>query len=281
VTDADIGTDDENTDGSLGSFDRLTAFIEAELQFATSHYNDSYLKRRFASRMRRRGIEAYSEYHDLLVDDYEERQALLDALSINVTGFFRNPDVWNGVREVLRETSVDHDGPVTVWSAGCADGREPYSVAMLALDDPRIDHDRLTVVGSDINEAALDAAREGVYCSSRTVDIDDQLRYLSNYGRFVARSDEEYRVRDRVRDLVHFEHHDLINDDHKSEVDVVLCRNLFIYIDSEYKRPVLGAVKRSMRPGGALIIGKAETIPPNLRGDFEVVDGSLRIYRRR
>jgi chemotaxis protein methyltransferase CheR len=264
-------------DGDEASFERLAEFVERELDFATSHYNDSYLKRRLASRMRRRNVPDYDDYRELLASEDDERTELLDALSINVTGFFRNPDVWEGVRSVLRTLSAE--GSVDVWSAGCADGREPYSVSMLAADDPRVDADRVSVTGTDINQGALAAAREGVYHDSRTVDVGDQLEFLSNYHRHVDRDDDRYRVREGVRERVSFEHHDLINDDPKSGLDLVLCRNLFIYIDGEYKRPVLRTVRESLRPGGYLVIGKAETIPPSMREEFTTVDGRLRIYQ--
>lgn len=261
------------------SFDRLTQYIERELNFATSHYNDSYLKRRFASRMRRRDVENYSDYHELLTGDEEEQQELLDALSINVTGFFRNPDVWDGVRSVLRTLSDEQDS-VTVWSAGCADGREPYSLAMLAADDYRIDEEDISITATDINDEALEAAREGVYTSSRTVDMGEQLDYLDSYDTYVDRDGDEFHIRESVRDRIDFQHHDLIRDDPRSDCDLVLCRNLFIYIDGEYKEPVLETVRQSMVPGGHLVIGKAETVPHSLRGEFTVLDSELRIYKR-
>ncbi|WP_202614412.1 CheR family methyltransferase [Halostella litorea] len=260
-------------------YDRLVTFVEDEMGFATSHYNDSYLQRRLASRMRRTGCESYDDYLGALRGDPEEQQALLDALSINVTGFFRNEDVWDGIRDVLRELT-DESGQTSVWSAACADGREPYSLSMLAADDPRIDESSVSVLATDINDAALAAARKGVYESSRTVDIDEQLSYLSNYHRFVDRSGDTFAVRDEVKRRVAFERHDLINDGPKEGFDLVVCRNLFIYIDDEYKEPILRTVGRSLRPDGYLVIGKAETIPPQLKSAFAVQDGRLRIYRR-
>ncbi|WP_121822752.1 CheR family methyltransferase [Halostella salina] len=261
------------------SYDELATFIEEEMAFATSHYNDSYLQRRLASRMRRTGCDGYDEYLETLRGDPDEQQALLDALSINVTGFFRNEDVWDGIRGVLQDLTEEQDR-ISVWSAACADGREPYSLSMLAADDPRIDESSLSVLATDINDAALDAAREGVYESSQTVDIDDQLSYLSNYHRFIDRSGDTFAVRDSVKDRVAFEHHDLINDDPKDGFDLVVCRNLFIYIDGEYKRPILRTLAESLRADGYLVIGKAETIPPQLKSAFSVLDGRLRIYRR-
>jgi chemotaxis protein methyltransferase CheR len=261
------------------AFDRLTTFVEDELSFATSHYNDSYLERRFSSRMRRTGSDDYDGYLGLLRSDDGERRALLDALSINVTGFFRNPDVWEGIRELLRDLS-SRNGQVDVWSAACADGREPYSLAMLAHDDPSVDENQLHVLATDINESALDAAREGSYESTRTIDVGEQLEFLSDHHRYVDQDGERFQIRDPVRRRVTFERHDLINDDPKTGHDLVLCRNLFIYIDNEYKEPILRTVADSLRSDGYLVIGKAETIPPNLKSDFEVLDGRLRIYRR-
>jgi chemotaxis protein methyltransferase CheR len=261
------------------SFTRLAGFIEDEMDFATSHYNDSYLQRRLASRMRRTGSDDYVEYLDTLRDSPDEQEELLDALSINVTGFFRNEDVWEGVRDVVRELSDEQDR-VLAWSAACADGREPYSLAMLAHDDPRTDEEKLDVLATDINDKALDAARAGVYETTRTIDIHEQLNFLSNYHRFVERRNDRFAVRDEIQRHVTFEHHDLINNQPKSGFDLVICRNLFIYIDTEYKQPILETLTESLRPGGYLIIGKAETIPPNLKSAFEVLDGRLRIYRR-
>ncbi|WP_435349053.1 CheR family methyltransferase [Haloarchaeobius sp. HRN-SO-5] len=260
-------------------FHRVAQYVEDEIGFATSHYNDSYLKRRLSSRMRRTGAGDYGAYQQLLSDDPSEEEKLLDALSINVTGFFRNPDVWKGIREVLRSLSAERDR-VHVWSAACADGREPYSLAMLAMDDPRVDAEQFRIYGTDINEASLTTAQEGVYHSTRTVDIAEQLEFLSNYHAYVDVQDQRFEVTDDVKQHVTFALHDLINDDPKYGFDLVVCRNLFIYIDNEYKRPILETIAESLKPGGYLVIGKAETIPPQLKTTFDVLDGRLRIYQR-
>ncbi|WP_435318106.1 CheR family methyltransferase [Haloarchaeobius sp. TZWSO28] len=261
------------------SFLRVAHYVEDQIGFATSHYNDSYLKRRLSSRMRRTGAADYDEYLDILKEDGDEPKELLDALSINVTGFFRNPDVWEGIRSVLRDLSAEQNR-VHVWSAACADGREPYSLAMLALDDPRVDAEKFHIYGTDINDEALRTAQEGVYRSTRTVDIEDQLGFLSNFHAYVDKQENRFEVTDRVKRKVTFAKHDLINDGAKSGFDLVICRNLFIYIDNEYKQPILETIARSLRPDGYLVIGKAETIPPQLKSAFSVLDGRLRIYQR-
>ncbi|WP_394348651.1 CheR family methyltransferase [Halovivax sp.] len=260
------------------AFADVLTFVEDELGFATSHYNESYLNRRISSRMRRTGRDDYAAYFDLLRANGDEQAALLDSLSINVTGFFRNPDVWSGIRDVLRSLSESNDS-VHAWSAACADGREPYSLGMLALADPEIDGSSVYVQGTDISEAALETARNGVYERSRTSDIGDQLSFLDEYEQYVERRDGAYHVADAVKERVSFERHDLINDEPKSGFDLVICRNLFIYIDNEYKESMLETIADSLRPGGYLVIGKAETIPPQMKSDFAVHDGRLRIYQ--
>ncbi|PSP78129.1 chemotaxis protein CheR [Halobacteriales archaeon QS_1_68_20] len=266
---------EEDADG----FDTVTSYVENNLGFATSHYNDSYLQRRIKSRMRRTRSEDYREYLRLLRNDDEEGYALLDALSINVTGFFRNPEVWDGIRTVLRELTDEHRA-VRIWSAACADGREPYSLAMLALDDPNVDADKLSIRGTDINERALARASEAVYESNHTSDLHEQLQYLDHYQAYVERDGDQFVVDDDVKEMVTFEKHDLIRDATAARFELVTCRNLFIYIDVEYKGPVIDTISESLHGGGYLVIGKAETIPKDAATNFEVVDGRKRIYQR-
>ncbi len=261
------------------AFRSILSYVESDLGFATSHYNDSYLDRRISSRIRRTDSDSYEAYDELIRTDSDEQEALLDSLSINVTGFFRNPDVWGGIRSVLATLSERNDS-VHVWSAACADGRESYSLSMLAHADPQIDESSLYVLGTDISENALETARNGVYEQSRTTDIHEQLSFLDDYEDYVdCRDDGTFHVGSEVREGVSFERHDLINDEPKSGFDLVICRNLFIYIDPAYKAPMLETIGHSLQPDGFLVIGKAETIPPQLKSAYSIHDGRLRIYQ--
>ncbi|WP_394326829.1 CheR family methyltransferase [Natrialba sp. SSL1] len=294
-TDSDTGSDSSpNSDSDTAAetdadaFDELLAFVEAELNFATSHYNDSYLDRRISSRMRRTQTDSYTEYADLLHSDSDEQESLLESFSINVTGFFRNPEVWDGIRQILRHCSARRqhtDQPLRIWSAACADGREPYSLSLLAQLDPKIDADAVEILGTDISEPALETARNGVYEEPRTVDLDEQLSFLEaydeGYEQYVEHQGRTYELGADIRQSVTFERHDLINGEPKSTAnfDLVVCRNLFIYIDNEFKRPILQTIARSLTDDGFLVIGKAETIPPSLKSAFEVRDARRRIYQ--
>jgi chemotaxis protein methyltransferase CheR len=265
--------------GESEAFQRLLSHLERELDFESSYYNESYLDRRISARMRRRDVDDYDAYLDLVRADPEEPTALLDSLSINVTSFYRNPEAWEPIREVLREVTAGR-GATTVWSAPCSDGREPYSLAMLALDDDEIRTRRLTVLGTDINADVLERAREGVYETTKTRDVAAELEPLDDAEEYVDRDGDTFTVRDEVRNLVEFEQHDLIADEPKRGVDLVLCRNLLIYINTESKRAVVDTVLSSLREGGYLVIGMTETLPRESRSAVETVDKRRRVYRR-
>ena len=260
-------------------FEDLLAYIEDELSFSTSHYNDSYLDRRVTARMRRTGSDSYAEYFDLLNGNPDEAEALLDTFSINVTSFFRNPPMWEHLRSVLRTLSAERR-QVRLWSAACSDGREPYSLAMLALDDPQVDATSLSITATDISELALESARSGVYLSTRTTDIAEELVTLSDFEPYVHREEDRFSVDEAVKQLVEFRKHDLIRDGPMGTFDLVMCRNLFIYIDPAYKEPLLSTIDASLAEGGYLAIGMAETLPPEYRHAYEPVAHRSRIHRR-
>ena len=260
-------------------FTDLLEYIERELDFESGFYNDSYLDRRITARMRRTDTEEYDAYRRLLARDDEEKDALLDSLSINVTGFFRNPDAWEKLRPVLRELT-ENNRRVRIWSAPCADGREPYSLAMLALDDREINERRIEITATDINPDILEEARAGVYETSPTSDIAEELKPLDDYEPYIEQDGNRFQVKDRVKDLVTFEQHDLIRGEEKTDFDLVLCRNLLIYIDSSFKVPIFETIRGSLREDGYLMIGMTETLPTECRDDFEPVYKQQRIYRR-
>jgi len=261
------------------AFTTLLEYIEAEMDFESGFYNDSYLDRRITARMRRTDVDDYRAYRRLLERDADERDALLDSLSINVTGFFRNPEAWEKLRTVLRDLTEDNRR-VRIWSAPCADGREPYSVAMLALDDPEISDRAVEVTGTDINRDILREARRGEYETSQTTDIAEELEPLDDYSAYIDRDGDHFTVRESVKDKVSFEQHDLIRGDPKRDFDLVLCRNLLIYIDADFKIPIFETIRGSLQDAGYLMIGMTETLPSECRDDFEPVHKQHRIYRR-
>ncbi|MES3161298.1 MAG: protein-glutamate O-methyltransferase CheR [Halorubrum sp.] len=261
-------------------FEGVLRQIDDSVPFEPGYYNESYLDRRISARMRRRNTESHAEYEQLLREEREEREALMDSLTINVTEFFRNPEMWEVLRDVLAELT-DEQRRVRVWSAPCADGREPYSVAMVACDDPAIDESRVEVLGSDISDEALDNARKGVYHTTRTTDIAEELAPLSTPDQYVERDGDAFRVREAPRRLVEFDTHDLIRDGKRGPFDVVLCRNLLIYIDVGHKGALFDTLEASIDDSGILVVGMTESVPPDRNERYEPIDKRRRVFRRR
>ena len=265
--------------GTDRGFERVLKHIADEVAFEPGYYNDAYLGRRIAARMRRRKVDGYDAYLRVLRRDDEERELLLDSLTINVTNFFRNPEMWASLRSVLRDLTVERRR-VRAWSAPCADGREPYSLAMLARDDEEVSARRLTITGTDIDREALETARRGEYETTRTTDIGAELAPLSDADAYVEREGDRFRVRQSVKRMVDFERHDLIRDGARSGFDLVLCRNLLIYIDTEYKQEIFDTITDSIRPGGYLVVGMTESLPSATRKVFSPVDKRRRLYQK-
>ncbi|MEF8853842.1 MAG: protein-glutamate O-methyltransferase CheR [Haloarculaceae archaeon] len=264
---------------SDGAFYDLLGYIERELDFESGFYNDAHLDRRVSARMRRTGHDDYCSYRRHLEGNTDEQEALLDSLSISVTGFFRNPVAWESLRDVLADLT-GRSATTRVWSAPCADGREPYSVAMLALDADDIDARRLAVLGTDINAETLREAREGRYETTKTTDIEEELAPLSSTDPYIEREGDTFTVRERVREMVSFERHDLIRGADRRDFDLVCCRNFLIYIDADYKVPIFETVTRSLVESGYLMIGMTETLPSAFRDRYDPVAKKHRIYRR-
>ncbi|AEA47469.1 CheR family methyltransferase [Archaeoglobus veneficus] len=247
----------------------VLSFVKNELGLRA--YKDSYLMRRINARMIRRGIRDTEEYLKILQEDKEEIRALKDALSINVTAFFRNPEVWQKLKEILEED----DTPIKAWSAACADGREPYSLAMLCEEIGR----DIKIIATDIDEDALAAARRGVYEDSSVTNLMKELSFIGNIEKYVEIDGKTFRVKPSIKRKVTFMRHDMIrNAPPASDFDLVLCRNFLIYIEPEYKPKVTENLYLALKKGGILVLGKTESLP--VEGYFEAVDRINRIYRR-
>lgn len=262
------------------AFDELLTFIEEEVGFSTSMYNDRYLDRRIAARMRRTDADTYSEYHAALRDDPTEEAALVDTLSINVTEFFRNEEMWRRLPDLLEDLADRSYGTVRLWSAACSDGREPYSMALLVHSVDGLDPSRFEIVATDIKPSVLETARSGVYPRSGTDDAVEELSKMDGLEPYFDIDEDRLEVAEAVRDTVTFRRHDLIRDHPPTDFDLVMCRNLLIYINSESKRELFETLTNGLNEEGYLVIGKTETLPAALADEFETVDSRRRIYQR-
>jgi chemotaxis methyl-accepting protein methylase len=225
--------------------------------------------------MRAREVTSLTRYAALLAADDAEAACLLHTLSVRVTGFFRNPDTWLRLGELLRR-ELPHEGPgPRAWCMGCATGEEAWSLAML-LRTLRGRAPPPAVRGSDVDEAALDTARAGRYPAAAADAIHAVLRVPQGTVR-----EGHFEVDPALRSLVSFVREDLTRaDPARGAFDLALCRNMLIFLGREGQRRVIGAAVQALCPGGLLVLGRAESLLAMPDAPLERVDAAHRIYRR-
>ena len=267
-------------EGTLGQdergFQALTEKVSRERGISCESYKEKCLRRRIAVRMRARGVHTYADYARLLDRDAREYQELLDALTINVTKFFRNAETWDALRPYLVERWAARGregGPLRIWSAGCASGEEPYTIAVLLAEILGDDLRRSFIDATDIDRLSLERTRQAQYPESAFSEMPVHLkrRYFLD-GRPVARIGEVVRVL----------HHDLTREPPPRPVyDLIACRNVVIYLEREAQERLFGTFAAALAPGGVLLLGKVETLFGPARERLTLVDPRERIYVKR
>ncbi|MGH8510747.1 MAG: CheR family methyltransferase, partial [Gammaproteobacteria bacterium] len=242
-------------------------------------YKKAMLLRRIQRRMGLNRIAAIDDYCQYLRDTPPEIKALAKDLLIGVTEFFREPEAW----AVLEEEVLPHlvaakhpEAPLRVWVTGCATGEEAYSIGMLLLE--RVANSerngKLQIFATDIDSHALEIARAGIYPESIASSIAPE-----RLTPFFTRADNSYRVKKELREAVVFAPQNLIADAPFSRLDLIICRNLLIYLEPELQQKVIALFHFALNQNGYLFLGKSETVgqQPSL---FEPLSKKWRIYRR-
>lgn len=252
-------------------FKEVLGYVREEMEPHIDGYTRSYLRRRVDSRLRRTDCDGYGDYVELLREDAGERRDLMDAFWINVTGFFRNPDVWELLYDVLPD-----EGGLRAASVGCADGRETYSLAVLGVSKG-LD---VSVTGIDADPHAVEVAREGVYDAG--TDELESVSFVDDATKYVEGTDGGVEVREDLKEHVGFVQGNAMETKRRytGAFDLVLCRNLLIYVRSERRDPIFDGVTGMLGEGGLLVLGKTESVPDEYRDSLETVDGRMRIYRK-
>jgi len=252
---AAVDTPDHRLEATLRE---LLAYLSTQTGRDFSDYKRATILRRIARRMSINGIEEMPAYLEFMRTHPAEADALLRDLLIRVTNFFRDRDAFDALQKHLPALFAGKSAgdDLRVWVVPCATGEEAFSIAMLlsefarTLDAPP----RLQIFATDLDDDAIRVAREGVYPPAIADDVsEERLR------RFFTRDPRGFRMSAAIRESVVFATHDLLKDAPFSRVDLVSCRNLFIYLNSEAQRRALAIVHFALRPRGLLFLGVSET----------------------
>jgi two-component system CheB/CheR fusion protein len=257
----------------------LLGILHGRTQFDFHGYKRSTLERRIGRRMGLRQIDRVADYARLLTEDPAEATALFNDLLISVTGFFRDPEAWQLLREQVIRPLVERTDPqaaLRVWVPGCATGEEAYSIAMLLLDELQAaKHDgRVQIFASDVDVGALEFARAGLYPESSVADVPQERA-----RRFFVEEDHCFRVTKTLRDAVVFARQNLVADPPFPSLDLICCRNVLMYFEAAVQKKLLALLHFALVEGGHLMLGTAETIGEEV-DLFEVVSRKWHVYRR-
>ncbi|MEF8836143.1 MAG: protein-glutamate O-methyltransferase CheR [Candidatus Thermoplasmatota archaeon] len=274
-------TEELESDTDSEGFRRLMKEISRRIGVDYTTYSKRHLRRRFHARMKVVGEKTFSGYLGYVRNNEEEIEKLKDLLTVNVTKFKRNKKVWRIIQDgviptVLESKREEIFKKVKCWSAGCATGEEPYSLAISYLENGGIRGMDFKIEATDLDEGALEFARKGEYPPKAVENLSEQEK--RNYFK---KMDGTWKVKDEVRELVDFRCKNIFKTDFSSRYDLILCRNLMIYFNREAKNRLTERLIESLKRNGLLILGMSETLSMPARDLVEKYDIKSRIYRKK
>ncbi len=240
-------------------FQNIRDYIYSESGIHFSESNRSILESRLKERLRTLASDTPTTYLDLLRRDRDETRYFLDAITTNLTRFFRNQAHYDTfinhvIPDLVKLKSAKGDRSIRIWSAGCSTGEEPYTNAMV-LSEHLPPGWKIEVTAADLSLKSLMKAKEGFYPASRVNGIPET--YLKKY--FDPR-DDGYVVKERIRNLIKFDYHNLKFESGLKDLDIVFCRNVLIYFDEAAQRNVINHFWNAMAPHSFLFIGHSESL---------------------
>jgi two-component system CheB/CheR fusion protein len=269
-----------NDESSPDLLNRILVLVKARTGYDFRPYRKNMLLRRIQRRMGLSQVERLGSYLDMLREDPAEIIALCEDMLIGVTGFFRDPEAFQVLEQRVLPALVTRKGgeaPLRIWVPGCSTGEEAYSIAMLSIEQFATAKiaTNVQIFASDIDEDALTVARRGVYPESVVSGVSaERLR------RFFTKSENHsYQVTKRLRDTIVFAPQNLVADAPFSKLDLISCRNLLIYLESEVQKKVISLFHFALSDGGWLFLGPSETVGRQ-SSLFDLISTRWRVYER-
>ncbi len=268
-------------DAAAGALDSILDLLRAHSKHDLTLYKQSTLRRRIERRMAIHGVKRIAEYAAFLLANPSELDLLFKEMLIGVTNFFRDPDVWAELNSVVLPELFARARPdrrLRAWVAGCSTGEEAFSLAM-AFTEARErwagpGASTWQIFATDLNADAIAFARRGRYPASISADVSAE-----RLARFFRTQGDGYLIDPRIRDMVLFAQHDFIMDPPFTRLDLLLCRNVFIYFNAALQKSLLPLFHYSLLPGGVLMLGVSESVG-TAQNLFPPLSSKSRLYRR-
>jgi chemotaxis protein methyltransferase CheR len=262
-------------------FSELKTIIKKKIGFNCEQYKQAHLKRRLAVRLRATQSKSYKEYAEILLKNLAEEKQLKETLTVNVTELFRNPETYEAFRAAALPELIKSRGEnrnLKVWSAGCSNGEEPYSIAIMLVEYLGIAARRydISILGTDIDEDSLTKAELGIFHPKQLEKISKE-----RLERFFIKKDNNYQVTDEIHRLVTFKNHDMISGPKLSGFDIIFCRNVTIYFEQKLQERLYFDFYNALKDGGYFVMGKTETLIGQSSQLFQHIDLKERIYQKK
>ncbi|WP_293352123.1 MULTISPECIES: chemotaxis protein CheB [unclassified Microcoleus] len=245
-----------------------------------THYKVATIDRRIQRRMLLYKLDRLADYAQYLRDNPAEVQALYQEILIHVTSFFRDPEAFQQLKELVFPTITEHKSakiPIRIWVAGCSTGEEVYSIAICLLEflGDRVSLPAIQIFATDISEAAIGKARSGFYLENQMIDVSSERR-----TRFFILEGGGYKINKIVRELCIFARQNLGSDPPFSNLDLISCRNVLIYLAEPLQKRLIPIFHYSLNPTGFLLLGNSESIG-KFSSLFDSVHTKCKIYAKR
>jgi two-component system CheB/CheR fusion protein len=273
-------SDDSALVGENTRLNEILSILHRRRGVDFAHYKPTTIRRRIARRMLLNKIDNVANYVRYLKKTTAEVEALYQDVLINVTGLFRDPEVWETLKtsvfpKLLKERR--DEVPFRAWVPGCASGEEAYSLAIVLLEylGDSAASVPIQIFATDISDDVLEKARSGIYTKAAVADVSpERLR------RFFLKVEGGFRVKKMIRDMCLFAHHDLSKDPPFSRLDLVSCRNVLIYLNSTLQRKIIPTFHYALNPEGVLVLGHSETIG-TYADLFSLLDKKNKLYLKK
>jgi two-component system CheB/CheR fusion protein len=263
------------------ALEKIIILLRADTGHDFSMYKKNTVYRRVERRMGIHQINKIADYVHFLQENPKELSILFKELLIGVTSFFRDPKVWEHLKEKALPAmlaNLPHGHELRAWVPGCSTGEEAYSLAIIfkeALESVRPQTNiSLQIFATDIDTDAIEKARKGIYRDNIASDVSP-----NRLSRFFTKTEDGYRVNAEIREMIIFAPQNVTKDPPFTKMDIISCRNLLIYMEGELQKKLLSLFSYSLNSGGILLLGTAETIG-DMTKVLTPVDAKSRIYRR-
>lgn len=237
----------------IPEYKQFSVNVHRQFGIDLSSYKETQMRRRLTSLRNQRGYASFAAYFDGIAKEKQLQEEFMDRLTINVTEFYRNPNRWTILQQDILPSLIKYKRHLRIWSAACSTGEEPYSLALMMIEQFRdVSFD---IIATDIDEHVLQKAEKGTYKPEALKNIPSDKK-----SKYFLYKDNQYTVSPLLKQHIRFQQHNLLQDAYPKNVDLIVCRNVLIYFTDKAKEAIYQQFSHSLKDNCYLFVGSTEQI---------------------